>query len=157
MIESGKMTETMRMAIVKIIYKKGDKKRIQNYRPISLLTADYKIFAKILTERLKKVLTKLIGAEQQGFIPGGDIAGNLLLVKEIIAYCDEEDMEGILIMMDFMKAYDRVNRETMMEIMKRMNIGENFRNMIHLLYDDSMARVVVNGEMGEKFRTEGGG
>ena len=58
-------------------------------------------------------------------------------------------------MMDFMKAYDRVDRETMMEIMKMMNIGENFRNMIHLLYDDSMARVVVNGEMGDKFRTEG--
>ena len=64
------------------------------------------------------MLTKLVGAEQQGFIPGGDIAGNLLLVKEVIAYCDEEDMEGILIMIDFMEAYDRVDRGTMMEIMK---------------------------------------
>jgi hypothetical protein len=156
MIGRGEMTETMKMSIVKIIYKKGDKKRIENYRPISLLTADYKILAKTLTERLKKVLTKLIGSEQQGFIPGGDIAGNLLLVKEIIAHCDEEDMEGILIMMDFMKAYDRVDRETMMETMKMMNIGENFRTMVHLLYTRSMATVVANGEMGEKFRTEGG-
>ena len=31
-------------------------------------SADYKILAKILTERLKKVLTRLVGAEQQGFI-----------------------------------------------------------------------------------------
>ena len=102
------------------------------------------------------MLTRLVGAEQQGFIPGGDIAGNLLLVKEIIAHCDEEDMEGAMIMMDFMKAYDRVDRDTVMETMKAMNIGEGFRNMVQLLYAGSTARVVVNGEMGEEFRTEGG-
>jgi exonuclease III len=156
MIERGEMTETMKMAIVKILFKKADKKRIENYRPISLLTADYKILAKILTERLKNVLTRLIGAEQQGFIPGGDIAGNLLLVKEIIAYCDEEGMEGAMIMMDFMKAYDRVDRDTMMKTMEAMNIGEGFRKMVRVLYAGSTARVVVNGEMGEEFRTEGG-
>ena len=134
MIERGEMTDTMKMAIVKILFKKSDKKRIENYRPISLLTADYKILAKILTERLKKVLTRLIGAEQQGFIPGGDIAGNLLLVKEIIAHCDDEDMEGVMIMMDFMKAYDRVDRETVYETMSAMNIGEGFGNMVRVLY-----------------------
>jgi hypothetical protein len=156
MIERGEMTDTMKMSIVKILFKKHDKKRIENYRPISLLTADYKILAKILTERLKKVMTRLIGSEQQGFIPGGDIAGNLLLMKEIIAHCDEEEIEGAMIMMDFMKAYDRVDRETVMETMKAMNIGEGFRDMVRVLYAGSTARVVVNGVMGEKFRTEGG-
>ncbi len=151
MIERGEMTETMKMAIVKILFKKADKKRIENYRPISLLTADYKILAKIMTERLKKVLTRLIGAEQQGFIPGGEIAGNLLLVKEIIAYCDDESVEGAMIMMDFMKAYDRVDRETVMETMKKMIIGESFRNMVQLLYAGSTARVVANGEMERSF------
>jgi hypothetical protein len=156
MIERGKMTETMRTSIVKVIFKKNDRKKIENYRPISLLTADYKILAKMLTERLKRVLTKLIGAEQQGFIPGGDIAGNLILVKEIIAYCDDEELEGSMIMMDFMKAYDRVDRETMMKTMRAMNIGERYMKMVELLYADSTARVVVNGEMGEEFQTEGG-
>ncbi len=51
----------------------------------------------MLTERLKNVLTRLIGAEQQGFIPGGDIAGNLLLMKEIIEHCDEMEIELSLI------------------------------------------------------------
>ena len=149
MIERREMTETMKMSIVKILFKKADKKRIENYRPISLQTT------RILTERLKKVRTRLVGAKQQGFIPGGDIAGNLLLVKEIIAHCDEEDMEGAMIMMDFMKAYDRVDRDTVMETMKAINIGEGFRNMVQLLYAGSTARVVVNGEMGEEFRTVG--
>ena len=37
-----KMTWTMRMAVVKIIYKKGEKTKMSNYRPISILCADYK-------------------------------------------------------------------------------------------------------------------
>ena len=61
------------------------------------------------------MLTRLVGAEQQGFIPGGDIAGNLLLMKEIIAHYDEGDTEGAMIMMNFTKAYDRVDNDTVME------------------------------------------
>ena len=54
MIERGEMTEAIMTSIVKSLVKKKDRKRIENYRPISLLTADYKILAKILTTRLKK-------------------------------------------------------------------------------------------------------
>ena len=61
-----------------------------------------------------------------------------------------------MIMMDFMKAHDRVDRETMMETMKAMNMGEKYMKMVRVLYEGSTARVVVNGEMGENFRTEGG-
>ena len=121
MKEKGEMTASMRTAVVILLFKKKEKNRIENYRPISLLTADYKLIAKILTERMKKVLKMVIGPEQQGFIDDGDIMGNLLLVKEIIEHCEEEDMEGMMIMMDFMKAYDRVDRETVMLTMKAMN------------------------------------
>ena len=76
MMEKGEMTETMKTSVVKLLFKKNDRKKIENYRPISLLTVDYKILAKILTERMKKVLKKVIGNEQQGFIPDGDIVGN---------------------------------------------------------------------------------
>jgi hypothetical protein len=63
---------------------------------------------------MKEVLQIIIGVDQQGFVKDGDITGNLILVKEIMEYCNEEDMEGSLILMDFMKAYDKVDREAMM-------------------------------------------
>ena len=152
MMEKGEMTETMKTSVVKLLFKKNDRKKIENYRPISLLTVDYKILAKILTERMKKVLKKVIGNEQQGFIPDGDIAGNLLLVKEIIAYCEEEEVEGFMIMMDFEKAYDRVDRGVMLETLRSMNFGEKFIRMVELLYEGSVARVIVNGEMAIEMR-----
>ena len=141
---------------MKLIFKKAERKRIENYRPISLLCVDYKILAKIVTERMKKVLKQVIEVEQQGFIKDGDIKGNLLLVKEIIEYCNEEEKEGFLIMMDFMKAYDRVDREAIVETLRAMNFGEKIMDMVKLLYSESTAKVVINGDLGEAFETKGG-
>ena len=58
--------------------------------------------------------------------------------------------------MDFEKASDRVDREVMIETMRSMNFGEKFIQMVELLYEGSVARVIVNGELGPNFKTEGG-
>ncbi len=103
---------------------------------------------------MKTVLKYVVGTEQQGFIFDGDILGSLL-VKEMIEYCADEEIEAMLILMDFENAYDRVDRQTMIETMRSMNFGEQFITKVELLYTDSMARAIVNGEMGEGFKTEG--
>ena len=120
------------------------------------MCVDYKILAKIITERMKEVMQMVIHVDQQGFIKGGDISGNLILVKEIIEYCNKNDIEGCVIMMDFMKAYDWVDREAMMKVLEKMNFGPHIQKMIRTLYHESTARVVVNGEMTEEFKTTGG-
>lgn len=51
----------------------ADHKDPKNYRPISLLNLDYKIFAAILDERLKEILQKFIAEEQAGFLPNRHI------------------------------------------------------------------------------------
>ena len=69
------------------------------------------------------MLNDIIGTEQQGFIQGGDITGNLMLVKEIIEYCAETNIEAYMIMMDFKKAYDRIDRLAMIECLHAMNVS----------------------------------
>jgi exonuclease III len=155
-IEDRRMTESMRTALVKLIFKKQNKKKMENYRPISLLCVDYKILAKIITERMKQTMNAIVDVDQQGFIKGGDITGNLILVKEIIDYCNEEQKEGNMILMDFKKAYDRVDREAMFDTLTAMNYGEYFMNLVRILYTDATAIVMVNGEMADSFVTGGG-
>ena len=102
-IERKILTKTTRTAIVKFLHTQNDKKEIENYRPLSLICANYKIPDKTTAERIKPLLPQAVGNEQQGFILGGDISGNLLLVKEIIEYCNEDKIEAHMILMDFKK------------------------------------------------------
>ena len=62
-------TKTMKQAIITLIPKKGDLQKLQYWRPISLLCADYKILTKILANRLKKILPQIISEEQNCSIP----------------------------------------------------------------------------------------
>ena len=104
----------------------------------------------------KPSLKQIIGTEQQGFIQGGDITGNLILVIEIMEYCKAEDIEAYMIMMNFKKAYDRIDRKTMEETLRAMNFSEKIIYLFLLLYAGSEATIVTNDEKGERFKTKGG-
>lgn len=52
------------------LYKKKDRDDIANYRPITVLNADYKIFTKALTIRLAPAALKVIHPDQAGFMKG---------------------------------------------------------------------------------------
>lgn len=59
---------------------------VKDFRPISLLNVDYKIFSKIIEERLKKTVDKIIMKDQAGFLPNRNIKDNLRIVLDILEY-----------------------------------------------------------------------
>ena len=92
------------------IYKlKGDKREIVNYRPITILNADYKVLTKVLANRLAEVATKLIHPDQAGFVPGRRIHHQTQLAKMMIDYCEAEEINGVIVALDQEKAYDKIN------------------------------------------------
>ena len=74
-----------------------------------------------------------------------------MLVKEIIEYCNEHDIEAYMIMMDLMKAYDRIDRATMVETLEAMNVSETITDLVKLLYDESTAILILNDKKENKF------
>uniref|UniRef100_A0A670ZBU0 Uncharacterized protein n=1 Tax=Pseudonaja textilis TaxID=8673 RepID=A0A670ZBU0_PSETE len=65
-----RIPKTWSEAYITLILKEDtDLQQVKNYRPISLLNSDYKIFASILAERLKRYLNNFIHADQNGFLP----------------------------------------------------------------------------------------
>ena len=74
---------TQRCGIIKLIPKKdAELYLIKNWHPITLLNCDYKIAAKALANRLKKLLLKLVNSDQTGFMKGRFIGENTRLITE---------------------------------------------------------------------------
>jgi hypothetical protein len=74
----------------------------------SVLNCDYKIISKLLAERLKNVLTKLIHPNQKGFVKGRNISEINRMIQDIIQYADEENEVSIIVFLDQQKTFDRV-------------------------------------------------
>ena len=75
-------------ATITVIKKEGkDNTLCSGFRPISLLNADTKLYAKILAERMKGIMTTMVHPNQVGFIPGREGKDNgvraLLLLRQI--------------------------------------------------------------------------
>lgn len=73
-LENGDLPKAWEEATISMIPKDDkDSPKVRNFRPISLLNVDYKIFMKIISERLKKILNHHIGEDQVGFLPGATL------------------------------------------------------------------------------------
>ena len=72
-----------------LIFKKGNRLNIKNYRPISLANVDYKMLAFLLANRLQSVLDKLISHDQTGYIKGRFINSNKRKTLDVIDYLEK--------------------------------------------------------------------
>ena len=110
-MEGGELPDTMRQGDIILLYKKGSAEEIRNYRPITLLNVDYKIFSRIITNRLKQAVRETTHAAQLGFVPGRIIQEGTHLLKLLQAALDESDEPGLIVAADWEKAFDRASWE----------------------------------------------
>ena len=97
-----------RTGIISVIYKKGDKKDIANYRPISLLSLDYKIYTTILQNGIEQTLDNIIGENQTAAIKNRTILHTLSTIRDIIDVSNKLNKNLSVISLDFVKAFDRL-------------------------------------------------
>uniref|UniRef100_A0A7N8WYI6 Reverse transcriptase domain-containing protein n=1 Tax=Mastacembelus armatus TaxID=205130 RepID=A0A7N8WYI6_9TELE len=139
--------------VITLIYKnKGERERLENYRPISLLNTDYKILARILATRLQAVAGEVVSKSQTYSIPGRSIADSILTVRSILSKMTGEG--GILLSIDLEKAFDRVEHGFLQAVLGKCGLGERFRAWVDLLYRDATSCVKCNGMLTDSFRLE---
>ena len=80
--ENGRLSVSQRRGVIRLIPRKdSDPHFIKNWRPITLLNCDYKIAAKAIANRVKKVLPNILNEDQTGFIKGRTIGENIKLIN----------------------------------------------------------------------------
>ena len=81
--------------------KKSQTFKISDYRPISLVTSLYKIIAKVLSGRLRKVLHETISDSQGAFVEGRHILDAVLIANEVVDEKRRSGEEGVVFNIDF--------------------------------------------------------
>ena len=155
--ESGCLSITQRRGIIKLIPKKSiEPFYIKNWRPITLLNTDYKIAAKAIANRIKTVLPKLINNDQTGFMKGRFIGENIRLIDGIIQYATQHNVPGLLLFIDFEKAFDSLEWPFIFDTLRFFGFGPSLINWVRTFYCNIESCVLNNGWSSNFFQPQRG-
>ena len=108
-LTAGALPLSQRTALISLIFKKGDRAEHKNWRPITLLNANYKICARTLGGRLLSVLHYIIAPDQTCGVRGRFIGENVALLRDVVDCANEADLPVAILALDQEKAFDRVD------------------------------------------------
>ena len=155
--ENGLLSLSQRNGVVVLLPKKDkDLLDIKNYRPISLLSVDYKIIAKTMANRLKNCIDSLIHSDQSGFLKGRNIGNNVRLLLDVIDYTKINDLPAAVLMLDIEKAFDSVRHEFLFTVLEYFNFGENFIQWVKTFYSSRKSYVMNNGFLSNSINMDKG-
>ena len=144
--QNGSLSVSQRRGTITLIPKQDENlSELSNWRPISLLNVDYKILTKVLSRRLQTILPQLINSDQTGFVKERYIGQNIRLLRDITEYLDARKMSGLLLFVDFEKAFDSLEWDFLFKALKVFNFGPNFIRWISVLYSDVQSAVMNGG------------
>lgn len=108
-MSSGRLHPSLNLSLQSLIPKTGPQNLLDNQRPISVLPAAYKIIAKTVANRAQCYLSQWIRATQTRFVKDRYILDNVFCAYEAMEWARESNQDLVILLLDFKKAYDRVN------------------------------------------------
>lgn len=129
---------------------------LKDFRPISMVGCIYKIIAKILAQRIKKVMPTLIGETQSVFVMERQILDGALVANELVSWAKKNMKEIVLLKLDFQKAYDSISWSFVDHMLDLLGFGLRWREWIKQCLTTALVSVLVNGSPTTPFKMERG-
>ena len=138
---------------VLILLPKGDKDKrlIKNWRPLTLLNTFYKIVSGCIAERIKPNLNKIIHSDQKGFVPGRFMGEVTRTTYDTIQHAKENNLAGLLLCIDFEKAFDSLSFSFLYKTLDIFNFGSEIKQWIQTLLENFKAVINHCGNISSKF------
>ncbi len=143
--ETGLLPPSLRIGYVKVLYKKGARNEVRNYRPISLLNVDSKIISRALVSRFYSTLSDIVPLNQNGFVPQRTIDANIHLLRDVLSLTKATKTPGVAVLLDSEKAFDRVSHEFLFRALAAYGVGDGFVQWMKLLNTGCQSHVTYNG------------
>jgi hypothetical protein len=147
---------SLNFGIITLLPKGQEAKKIQQYRPICMLNVSFKIFTKVLANRLSSIANKVIKPSQTAFLPGRYILEGVVILHETIHELHRKRQKGLILKLDFEKAYDKVNWDFLQQVLRMKGFSAKWCQWIDKVVVGGSVCVKVNDEMGHYFQTKKG-
>lgn len=112
--------------VVTLIPKLKEVSSIRQFRPICLLNVSFKILTKLLATRLGVIADRIVNKSQSAFIKGRNILDGVVALHEIVHELRCSKRKGVILKLNFEKAYDKIHWNFLEEVMLRKgfsNVG----------------------------------
>ena len=137
---------------------KGEKDRyyLENWRPLTMLSCAYKLISKCIADRINNVLYKLIHKDQNGFVPGRTIHESLRNTQDIIDHIKKKNKTGMMILVDFKKAFDSISHEYIYKVLRSFGFCEYIIKWIKILIGNYYVSTINGGRIANRFKLNRG-
>ncbi|KAL3689717.1 hypothetical protein R1sor_016026 [Riccia sorocarpa] len=148
----GRLLPFFNRGMITLLQKDGDSTLLTNKRPITLLNAVYKVWAKALQLRLSPVLQRLVTWEQNAFLPGRNLHSTVFLCNEAVHEAKALQQDAVLLKIDFKKAFDTLRWQFIYDVMEKMQFGQVFISFVQALNTNAASSVRINNTITKTFQ-----
>lgn len=148
--QSG-MAESLKMGLISPIFKKGNDKLIENYRPITVLPVFARLIHKIVNTRLLDYIEKhsILSPNQMGFQREKGTHDNVAFLQETILDYNRKNKSMHIVCIDIIQAYNRVCHKTLLKILKSLHLPQDFIDYIEKYLSDHHLALRINGRISQ--------
>ncbi|GLU22472.1 hypothetical protein SLE2022_385450 [Rubroshorea leprosula] len=154
--QNARLVKGINSSYITLVPKKKNPTSLKEFRPICTIGSMYKILAKVLANRLKMVIAKIISASQSAFIKGRQLVDCSFALNEIIHDLKIKRRKGIVFKADFEKAFDSVDWGYLDKMLSYLGFGEKWRSWIKECLRSASISILVNGSPTEEFNMQRG-
>lgn len=142
----GTLPDEWKLAFIKPLHKKGSKKQVSNYRPVSLTSIVCKTFERLIRNDMVNYMEEnnLLSEQQHGFRSGKSCTTQLLELMEIWTDLLDQGFPIDCIYLDFAKAFDKVPHDRLRNKLKAYGFEGKLWNWLSNFLSDRKQRVVIN-------------
>ena len=130
-----------------MVPKKGGVEDLRDFRPIGLVGGLYKWLAKVLANRLKLVVGKVVSKAQNAFVEGRQILDVVVVANEVMDSILKSNEVVVMCKLDIEKAYDHVDWSFLFSVMGMMGFGEKWLRWMQRCISTTSFFVLVNGSL----------
>jgi hypothetical protein len=153
---NGKLSRGINSTFIALIPKVDSPQRVNDFRPIALVGCLYKILSKVLANRLRLIIGRVVSETQSAFVKERQILDGILIANEVVDEAQKTKRELLLFKVDFEKAYDSVDWGYLDTVMNKMAFPPLWRKWIKECVSTATASVLVNGSPTDEFPLQRG-